>query len=593
MDEIKHVATILDLDVPSLLSVEYPLLIKNTDKAISMIGGKEKLQKCFIEPDMKLELRLRSKDINSHPIHSNVLKNSKNLLIKFRIPKRILIKFNNNIRESIEYCEENKIKYFIEPFGILKQNYKFRELADFQRINKESKFNEKFNKSILIGNLENIKEFSKELDKNLNELQKFEDGDLDIPSLIRYSRTNVSHNYKYFGKLLLDEHGEWLDKSVKLYTIQIKLGEKIPINYDSRLNGDLEKAYKEIDDLKDNGISDRLIKESPVYHLIECLKILKKLFDMKPIWIRRHIYWLLPKEFRSQLRFALPFVSFIYANGPWRHSFIKLGYDPSKDKESYKYQIEAFRGEKNSKNNQDEEIERIIETEGNDNFMIPPTLYDYIEEFSNPESELNKFNIGKIPKQLFFDGKNPCYSIAFQIGDIMDEDILKLLENIKIEPICNEETGWFDAITLWRIKNVIKYKLKCMKDGVIINEDKVQEIMTRSLKPKEEREEGDDKGKDEYEDADEEEEEDEEEDEDGNNDENEGENENDDENNDKEYEKIKGKNNGIYAEENIANDDILKRLEKLNPKSANIINEIDKIIKQENIMNETLIKPGE
>lgn len=596
-----QVAPSLDLDVPSLLSVEYPLKVKNTEKAIAMIGGREKLKKCFIEPDMKLELRLRPEDPLSHPIHSSVLKNSGNVLIKFRIPKRILSANKRDIRKSIEQCEKENIKYYIEPFGILKQNYKFRELADFQKITKNSEFNKKFNESIRSGNFEKIDNFAGELKESMEEIQKFENKDLDLPPLVRYSREDVSHSYKYFGNLLLDEQGEWVNKAVKLHSIQIQWGDPIPTKYDPKLDVEYNKAITEVERMKEMNFPERIIYESVSYHLIECLKIVRKLFDMKPIWIRRHIYWLLPKSLRSQLRFALPYVTYTFKKGPWRHSFIKLGYDPTKDPKAVAYQIEAFRGV--TRVNHDEEIEKILEGDG-DVYMIPPTLYDYIDEFSDESSEINKLGIGKIPRQLFFDGSNPCNSLSFQIGDIMDKDVKKILENSQLETTCHKGSGWLNWLTLSRIKSVMKYKLSCIREGLPISKDKVHDLMiktvfTKSITMGLMSGEDDDDDDDDDEDDDEDEEEEDREDDDDNENGREGEDVTECEDGRKKKNRKKEigrddaqENRGDGKPAVIANDDIVKRLEQLNPKSANIIHELDNIVKQETLMSDHLSKLG-
>ena len=575
-----QLAPTLDLDVPSLLSVEYPLRVKDTEKAIAMIGGREKLKKCFIEPDMKLELRFRPEDPLSHPIHSTVLKNSGNVLVKFRIPKKVLAANNRDIRKSIEQCEKENIKYLIEPFGILKQNYKFRKLADFQKVTKTSEFNNKFNESIRSGNFEKIDGFAEELKESMDEMQKFENKDLDLPSLVRYSREDVSHSYKYFGNLLLDEQGEWVNKAVKLHSIQIQWGDPIPTKYDPKLDVEYNKAIGEVERMKEMNFPDRIIYESVSYHLIECLKIVRKLFDMKPIWIRRHIYWLLPKSLRSQLRFALPFVTYTFKKGPWRHSFIKLGYDPTKDPKAVAYQIEAFRGV--TRVNHDEEIEKILEGDG-DVYMIPPTLYDYIDEFSDATSEINKLGIGKIPRQLFFDGSNPCNSLSFQIGDIMDKDVKKIIDGSPLETTCHKGSGWLNWLALSRVKSIMKYKLSCIREGLPISKDKVHDLMIKTVFTKSITMglmSGDD---------------DDDDDDDANGDEN-----GDDEEEQRRKTSGKKRKGGSTAQpkaegqrpQGIASDDIVKRLEKLNPKSANIIHELDNFVKQETLLGDHLSKLG-
>jgi general transcription factor 3C polypeptide 5 (transcription factor C subunit 1) len=611
-------APLLDLDVPSLISIEYPLHIRRNaesrSKAIQMLsGGATKLQKCFIDPDMKLELRLRPGDVNSHPLRSSVIKNSENVLVKFRIPKKVRKMFpGSDVRSALKYCEEHGLKYHVEPTGILKQNYKFRELADFQILTRGSQFMGKFNESIQRGDFKRIEEFSANLATSMSEdrIQSFSNGDLDIPPLVRYARIDIPFNYHYSGNLLLDSTGEWLDKAVKLYPTQIQWGETIPQHHDSRLDEQYERALADVAKMRELGISEKMINESVPKHFLECLKILKKLFEMKPIWIRRHIHWLLPKELRSQLRFTLPYVSYTFAKGPFRHSFLRYGYDPAKHSESWKYQIEAFRGSGNA--NHDSEIEKFLEVGGangdtvsgtgtggngngngnghvdggiNEMWVIPRTLYEWIDEFSDPNSEINQLGIGKVPRQLLFDGKNTCNALAFQLEDIMDEDVMKLLNGSPRRDSCSVESGWIELSTLVKIRNVMKYKLNCLGEGGVINEDRVQELMSKNMTSKVRRgdeEQGQEQGQGQGQGQEQEQEQEQEV---------EG-----------EYEpeaalgqtqklddEIEPTQEGEAAE--IAPDDILQRLERLNPKSANIMQDIDKIVRQESVMADELVMP--
>ena len=588
---IYRAMTEIDLDVPSLMSVEYPLRVLNTEKAIELIGGETVLKQCFIDPDLRLQLQLRN-DPLSHPIRSSVQNNKKNVLLKFRIPKRILYGNNGDIRKSIKQCEIEEIDYTVKTCGLLSKNFKFREMSDFQQLKRNSDFNNKFNESIRVGDFNKICQFSNEIGKNIEKIQEFNNNDIDLPSLVRFARLDLPYNYKYFGNLLIDEDGKFVNNAVKLYGIQINYNEKPPLNYDERLQPELEKMKFEMEEIKNSGIDKSLIEESTPYHFLKCLEIVRKLFEMKPVWIRRHIHWLLPKNLRNQLRFTLPYVSYTVSKGPFRHSFIKFGYDPSKNKEAYKYQIEAFRG--NSKSNHDEEIEKIIANNntgdntttdefGNDNiYMIPPTLYEYIEEFSDINSDINKLGIGKIPKQLFFDGKNPCNSLSFQLGDILDEDVKKLIKNCTINDKCNIDNGWIDLKSMAKIRSVMKYKLTCVREGIVVNDEKVLEIMSRSEKRLRSIEDGGIKKEEEGE-------------EDGyndndNNNNREGE-EGDEDGNDNNREDgeevdMDMDNEGRdFGDEHSGEEmDILERLRLFNPKGKDVLKEIKQIIVQDNII---------
>lgn len=557
----------ISLDIPTLLSIEYPLVVKSAEKAMSMIDSIDtNLKNSFINNDIKLELKLGNSIIKSSQ------RKSDNLLLKIKIPKKIVDdNKEGDVFEYIKQCKSKGVEYEVSAIGMIRKNFKFRELVDFKRLKRDSQFDKEFKESIQIGDFTKIQEFSCKLEERMNQVQKFEDGDLDIPRLVKYSRINLPfNNFKYFGNLLINEEGKWLNQSIKLYTIQIEFGDEVPVTYNKELKAEYDKSIRDLKEMKENGMNQRLIEESPTFHFIEVLKILEKLFELKPIWIRRHILWMIPGRLRSQLRFALPFVSYTHKKGPWRHSFIKFGYDPCKERKSYIYQIESFRN--NSRMNLNEELEKVVEDK---DMIIPPTLYEYIEEFSDETSEINRLKIGKVPKQLFFDGENLTYSLSFQIGDILDEDVKKLMKNVKIEDEVNIETGWIDYVTLSRIKGVIKYKLQCIRDGNGINEDSIAAIVNKAVKVKEsgkvETEEGGEDGE-EGEEGDEEE-----------GDEEEGEDEGEDEEHnedDAEVDDHVDDNLGGNVESIDEDEDVLERLKKYNFKDVDLIERLDGIIQQ-------------
>ncbi|GME85423.1 unnamed protein product [Ambrosiozyma monospora] len=309
------------LDLPSYISIEYPLRVKNNEKAIQMIGGNENISKCFIEPDKVLQLRLRPDDPYSHPVDATRLISNENLLLKVSIPKKVLLRNNRNIQKSIEDCELNGIKYKVESEANMCQTHKFRDLADFQIIKPESEFVNKFQKSVYKGDLQNIQSFADYIESDFAKKQVFNDEDLDLPPLVRYARVDVPFNYKYMGQLVVDEHGHFRNKRIKLRTIFSEWGKPVPTEYDPPLNTNLEKAKKEIEKMKADNL-ERLIPNAPAFCFLECIRLVTKLFTLKPVWIRRHIYWMIPAKYRSQLRFALPYVAYTTKTGPWRQSFV-------------------------------------------------------------------------------------------------------------------------------------------------------------------------------------------------------------------------------------------------------------------------------
>ena len=579
------------LDIPSYLCIEYPLRVKDTNKAIKMVGGSRKISQCFIDPEMKLQLKLRPGDPYSHPVSSSKITSDENVLFKLRIPKRIMDEHRGDVRSALEECEKEGKKYDVEAVGMLSKTYRFRALADFQMITKRSPFMKQFESSLNSGNLDEIKHLSATIQENYSEKQKYTNTNMDLPPLVRYARADVPFNYRYSGNLLLDERGEWQNKAVKLHTIFVHWGETPPRTFDPLLQEEYDKAVLDYATLKET-VSERLANESPVFYFLECMKLLRKLFEMKPVWLRRHIYWMLPEKFRTQLRYALPYVAYTTTKGPWRQSFIKFGYDPSKNPEAALFQVEAFRS--NRSHVSDSNVKRMLEKK-EDVFIIPETLYKYIDEFSDSGSELNKLNIGKVPRQFFFDGENPTSAVSFQIGDIMDQDVKQIIKSAKIEPVCHEGSGWYDWVTICQLRAVVKYKMRCINEGKPILEPRVVELSQRPQfsqtqyvhirSDSDNEDDGEAYGEGEDEDEDEgegENENDDDEEEEGEDEENGGENENDD-GNDGSFSTARGKTDQEPKEGQSNKEHLLTRLEKYNPKSKQVIEGLEALLKQEDL----------
>lgn len=576
------------LDIPSYLSIEYPLRVKDTSKAIKMVGGSTKISQCFIDPEMKLQLKLRPGDPYSHPVNSSKITSDENVLFKLRIPKRIMDKHTGDVQSALEECEKEGKKYYAEAVGMISKTYRFRALADFQMIMKRSPFMQQFESSLYSGDLDQIKHLSASIQQDFAQKQTYTNTNMDFPPLVRYARADVPFNYRYSGNLLLDERGEWQNKAVKLHTIFVHWGEKPPRTFDPLLQEEYDKAVRDYTTLKDT-VPERLANESPVFYFLECMKLLRKLFDMKPVWLRRHIYWMLPEKFRTQLRYALPYVAYTTTKGPWRQSFIKFGYDPSKNSKAALFQVEAFRS--NRSHVSDSNVKRMLDKK-EDVFIIPETLYQYLDDFSNPKSELNGMNIGKVPRQFFFDGENPTSAVSFQIGDIMDKDVKQIIRSAKIEQTCHEGSGWFDWVTICQLRAVIKYKMRCINEGKPILETRVVELSQRTqfsknqyvhIRSDSDNEDDRDAYGEEGEDGDENENEDEEVDENGNGNEDGDEDENENENEEEESTNTKGKTNQDGKKCQVKDEDLLTRLEKYNPKSRHVIEGLEALIKQEDL----------
>ena len=76
----------------------------------------------------------------------------------------------------------------------------------------------------------------------------------------------------------------------------------------------------------------------------DTISALQSLFAQRPVWTRRALRNTLKLAHqRTQLRFALPYVGYLFRSGPWRDAIVRFGYDPRISSDSRIYQTMMFR----------------------------------------------------------------------------------------------------------------------------------------------------------------------------------------------------------------------------------------------------------
>ncbi|CAK4076412.1 unnamed protein product [Aphanomyces euteiches] len=74
------------------------------------------------------------------------------------------------------------------------------------------------------------------------------------------------------------------------------------------------------------------------------MTMLTEKFAQRPIWMRPKLFeFFTPEEGRVAMKF-LPYMCYIFVNGPWRGMWVRLGYDPRKTPDAAPYQLVEIRG---------------------------------------------------------------------------------------------------------------------------------------------------------------------------------------------------------------------------------------------------------
>ena len=164
-----------------------------------------------------------------------------------------------------------------------------------------------------------------------------------------FSRTVIPHFYEYFLTCSTNVNSRYKQNSGLQVTDAGRL--KYRHIYQNKFITMVEKDTPTIP-LESSSHLGSLTAQSPSMQL--CIKRLTEFFQIRPISTRRAIFnTYLDKyglgisdsatdNWRPILRFALPFVCYMFKSGPFRDAYVVLGLDPRKDSKWAKYQTAIF-----------------------------------------------------------------------------------------------------------------------------------------------------------------------------------------------------------------------------------------------------------
>ncbi|RLV92573.1 Transcription factor tau 95 kDa subunit [Spathaspora sp. JA1] len=585
MPDPKKLAEKHSMDIPHVTSVELPLNVKNPDRAIAMLGGKERIATAInaeanpnrlnLALENTLELRLRN-DPFHHPIQSSI-GTQERVLLKVSIPRSSLPSdYHDNpnkypIRELLEKNNQNKNtpRSKVQPVAIIDRNYVFKSIADFQVSTKHNPTAREFKDTILNG--KNFSTIDKYLQshKNFIGLDDFKDdiyfknsehGFIPPPVL---SPIRFPFDYKYQKNPLTTavkdvKSGEIKvvanRNTLKLYTIMLDYHTGIVPKQPAP---ELQENFKKLS-------AKKLPVNSPDTALLECIQWAKGIFEVKPIWLRKQLEDVVPDKLKRALKQALPYVSYIYKSGPWRFANIKLGVDPKNDSSFWVYQSEYFRipGLK---------FTTFMANKTGTQRIVPRTILEANKQSGN----IDEANEIEVSEHLFFNGVTLPSTVTFQLGDILDldittilQDLLKHMGNDFLREHCDFQDGWLNRQCMEVVRRIIRYKLNRMVKDEPIDQNKIYKIINTDYIVEEEEESAEPGANGDEIDG-----------EDGEEDEEEGEGEEDDEEVEAEPEE-----DDITGEDSVVDEQsVMNRLDELTEDASSKLSRLVGFIKQDSI----------
>lgn len=505
------------MDISHVTAVEVPLRVRHPERAIAMLGGKERIRTAIssqyrplaIQPsshsvdDRNLELRLRN-DPFHHPVLATVNRREK-ILLKVKIPTLSLPPdYHANpdkytIRELVARTRAQGAVHRVEPVGIINKNYTFRAIADFQMSTKNNAKVQAFRRNVIDT-------------RNFDDMRRYYEADVATRDEYKDPQVyaNVDHqlvppphflgirfpfDYKYqkspYTVTLRDDNGDakvvMKSDSKKLFTNTVDYyGASVP-------RQPLPEIVKKYDWLLKLDLSHEYADKK----LFDCIQCLARLFDVKPIWLRKLLVDVTPEHLKSAVKEALPYVSYCYKNGPWRFCNVKLGVNPKESKDYWMYQSEYFRLQGlHLRKDRKEACAKVV----------PNTI-----KMVHPDSDV------RLSEDLFFTGTKLPKAINYQIGDIVDADIRRVIELAQrkgdthfYRDAVDAQDGWIKKQVVETVRRIVRYKLRRLQREEPIEPAKIAKIIETDYTEKDEVKKDDEEEEDPAIAPDEEEEEDEE-----------------------------------------------------------------------------------
>jgi len=212
---------------------------------------------------------------------------------------------------------------------------------------------------------------------------------------------------------------------------------------------------------------------------------IQTMFDERPIWSFVALKSSVSIEDVSSLKGLLPLVAYYFNNGPWRRVWVRMGYDPRKDPQSRIYQVIDLRvlpsqlliGKPGGVSNIAHKS-AFAKAPRRIKRPVAGAPFAEIQESGHIELGCDDGEI-EIDASRAYSYKNgytnvddysfsvpPCHQqTIYQLCDVSEKNVQKLLQAAKPKDSCNEKIGWFTQQHMKKIRAYMKTKLKVMLEG--------------------------------------------------------------------------------------------------------------------------------
>ena len=426
-------------EVQTLMSVEFPGVVNNLERMMSMIGGHECLESVFNSCSSRLQLRFRPQDVYCHAVHGDRVA-VQQILVKFR---RKLVTYDDGSTEEVTEAE---------TLGVLDSSYVFQSLCDFQYLPMKRIDSSESSQAEYVSIKDEViprDPFNPCLeDKNFNESSPM----FILPTILsRFDSVMSDYLFKNGPDFRNPNFTDMLADQVSKQVIGSKIRR-------SRRVKSHDVSFKTCQDIP-REVDEDTVNENKVFINKDLLAEVKECFAQKPIWTRSGlIYTLGCKE--SDLKYVLPIVAFKWTDGPFKHSWNRFGYDVKKDKKSRKFQTIDFRVKKTYKS--------IDSQNKRSEYQLPllKSTRSVIGSSSSTEQDKEMRRV-KYSGRVFFKPETipSNRQLVYQLEDI---DLQVVKDILSVEPevkTIDEKEGWLPSRSYEIIRHAMTQSLDSIMKG--------------------------------------------------------------------------------------------------------------------------------
>ena len=405
-----------------LVCIELPCVVGNEERALTCLGGVSSITKAA-KQECRLELRFRPEDSLCKPVFA---KPEKVTNLVFKIRKR-RIKQSSDMNQP---TAQPLFEYDVHVLGIVDTQFEFTGLADFQVLPPDLT-------SAMIPSCFQIS-------KPLDEAAVRSLGCVSFLPPCTLSRFDKPMNYSFRLDPRLEAAG--IEKAGELSVAarwrRTGFAYGIPFDYKGSVP---DKPHPDVQDTSNPK-----------------LKLMRKLFEERPIWSRPSIQAKL-KVTHSLAKSLLPLVSYHFTSGPWKTLWVKLGYDPRIHPEAKQYQCLDYRVPKEvdiveALNHWRLGLRRHKPSKDSTKVVQSTAGSEEGEEIDVVDETTYSFTPDVLPSQR---------QVFYQLCDIHDHKLQEIIHSSDgKEGKCDEIYGWSDKSTYDRLRRSLNEMTKKTADKI-------------------------------------------------------------------------------------------------------------------------------